>query len=219
MPKWVANRKKTSWFPLAKVKNGKYPKAETWNPNSIDGDGPIRGYVRICEWLFDSWWQFGPNFGPRKGFWLNFPKILWFFWDLGHILLIISKGAAFAKILVLSNIFDFSAVNLALKWTETVNFSCIPFVANIKVLKDFSNTVFFLLETTYGQRFSKIKQYFGKKGPKKSQKGTMNTESIQKTLKIFHFTNRYAILMKLTTDIYLNKVFHLAKSWGVFHRA
>ena len=24
--------------------------------------------------------------------------------------------------------------------------------------------------------------------------------------------------MKLTTDAYLNKVFHLAKSWGVSHR-
>ena len=100
--------KKTSWFFLAKVKNGKYPKAETWHPNSIDGDGPIRGYVRICEWPFDSWWQFGPKFGPSKIFWLNFPKILWFFWDLGHVLLIILKGA---EILVLSNIFDFSAVN------------------------------------------------------------------------------------------------------------
>ena len=33
----------------------------------------------------------------------------------------------------------------------------------------------------------------------------MNTESIQKTLKIFHFTTTYAILMKLTTDIYFNK--------------
>ena len=46
----------------------------------------------------------------------------------------------------------------------------------------------------------------------------MDIESIQKTLKIFHFTTTYATLMKLATDIYLNKVFHLAKSWGVFHR-
>ena len=40
----------------------------------------------------------------------------------------------------------------------------------------------------------------------------MDTESIQKTLKIFNFTTTYAILMKVTTDIYLNKVFHLPKS-------
>ena len=48
----------------------------------------------------------------------------------------------------------------------------------------------------------------------------MDTESIQKTWKILNFTTAYAILMKLTTDIYiyLNKVFHLVKSWGVFHR-
>ena len=46
----------------------------------------------------------------------------------------------------------------------------------------------------------------------------MDAESIQETLKIFNFTTIYAILMKLTTDIYLNKVFHLAKSWGVILR-
>ena len=46
----------------------------------------------------------------------------------------------------------------------------------------------------------------------------METESIQKTLKIFNFTATFAILMKLTTDIYLNKFFHLAKSWCLFHR-
>ena len=43
----------------------------------------------------------------------------------------------------------------------------------------------------------------------------MNTESIQKT---FNFTTPNAILIKLTTDIYLNKFFHLAKSWGVTHK-
>ena len=45
----------------------------------------------------------------------------------------------------------------------------------------------------------------------------MDAESIQKTLKFFNFTTTVAIHMKLTTDIYLNKVFHLAKSWGVTH--
>ena len=43
----------------------------------------------------------------------------------------------------------------------------------------------------------------------------MYAVSIQKTLKTLNFTTTYAILMKLTTDIYLNKVFHLAESWGV----
>ena len=43
----------------------------------------------------------------------------------------------------------------------------------------------------------------------------MDGESIQKT---FNFTTTNAILMKLTTDVYLNKVFHLAKSWSVTHK-
>ena len=37
----------------------------------------------------------------------------------------------------------------------------------------------------------------------------MDAESIQKNL-----TTTNALLIKLTTDIYLIKVFHLAKSWG-----
>ena len=46
----------------------------------------------------------------------------------------------------------------------------------------------------------------------------MDAESIQETLKIFNITTPYAILMELTTNIYINKVFHLPKSWGVIHR-
>ena len=46
----------------------------------------------------------------------------------------------------------------------------------------------------------------------------MDAESIPKVLKIFNFTAIYAILMKLNTNMYLNKVFHFAKSWDVSHR-
>ena len=46
----------------------------------------------------------------------------------------------------------------------------------------------------------------------------MDSEVIQKTLKDFNFTTTNAILIRLTTNIYLNKVFHLAKSWVVTHR-
>ena len=42
----------------------------------------------------------------------------------------------------------------------------------------------------------------------------MDAELTQK----INFTTTYAIMMELTADIYLNKVFHLAKSWGVIHR-
>ena len=47
----------------------------------------------------------------------------------------------------------------------------------------------------------------------------MDVQSIQKTLKIFNFTTTFAILMKLATDIYLNKLFLVAKSWRVIHMA
>ena len=43
----------------------------------------------------------------------------------------------------------------------------------------------------------------------------MNAESIQKT---FNFTTPNAILIKLTTGIYFNKLFLFAKSWGVTHK-
>ena len=46
----------------------------------------------------------------------------------------------------------------------------------------------------------------------------MDAESIQETLKIFNFRTTEAILMELTTNIYLIKAFHLAKSWVVIHR-
>ena len=46
----------------------------------------------------------------------------------------------------------------------------------------------------------------------------MDSESTQKTLKNFNFATTYAILMKLPIDIYLNKTFHLAKSWEVTPR-
>ena len=35
--------------------------------------------------------------------------------------------------------------------------------------------------------------------------------------KLLNFAATNAILIKFTTDMYLNKVFHLAKSWGVTH--
>ena len=40
----------------------------------------------------------------------------------------------------------------------------------------------------------------------------MGAESIQKTL---NFTTTCSVLMKLTTELYLNNIFKLAKSWGI----
>ena len=71
------------------------------------------------------------------------------------------KDIVFAEILVVSNIFGFPAVNWTPKWTKTVNVWWVLFEPKLKILKDFSNTVFFLLETTCGQSFNKIEQCLG----------------------------------------------------------
>ena len=71
----------------------------------------------------------------------------------------ITKDIAFAKILVFSNIFGFPVVNWTPKWTKTVNFGCVSFESKLKILKDFPNTVFVLMETISGQYFNKIKQH------------------------------------------------------------
>ena len=76
---------------------------------------------------------------------------------MGLTLFDITKDTAFAEILVFSNIFGFLVVYRTLKWTKTVNFECVPFEPKVKILKDFSNNVFVLLETTSGQNFNKVK--------------------------------------------------------------
>ena len=73
----------------------------------------------------------------------------------------IPKDVDFVKILVFRNIFGFPVVDCAPKWNKTVNFGCLPFTQKFKNLKDFLNTVFFLLETTSGQNFSKTEQCLG----------------------------------------------------------
>ena len=101
----------------------------------------------------------------------SYYSVYWFFWDLRLTSYDIPKDAVFPKILVLSNIFGFPAVNWTPKWTKTVNFVCVPFEQKFKFLTNFSNTMFVLLEDS--------------------------------------------LWSKLTIDVYLNKVFHLTKSWGV----
>ena len=75
---------------------------------------------------------------------------------LGLTSLIIPKDAVFAEILVFSNIFGFPAVSWAPIWNKTVNFSCISFEPKFKILKYFSDTVFFLLQIASGQSLSKM---------------------------------------------------------------
>ena len=121
--------------------------------------------------------------------------------------------------------FGFPAVDWVAKWTKTVNFQCVTFEPNFKILKDFSNNVFVLLDyLKFLKKFqisiwSRSNNNWGIKSQKIRKRGhLMDAESIQETLKIFSFGTTYAILMELTINIYLNKVFHLGKSCGVIHR-
>ena len=66
---------------------------------------------------------------------------------------------------------------------------------------------------------ARLNNIWGSKSPKHPKRGHfMDAQSIQKTLNIFNCTTTYAILMKVTTNMYLIKVFHFTKSWGVTHK-
>ena len=131
--------------------------------------------------------------------------------------------AVFAEIFGFSNIFGFlTSGKLGPKMNQNCKIRCVSFEPKFKILKDFSNTVFVLFETGLDLLWSKFQQDQTIFGAVKAQKITkrghfMDAKLIQKTLKIFNFTTTYAILIKLTTDIYLKKVFHLGKSWGLSH--
>ena len=138
-------------------------------------DGPIIGYVGI----FDKplMWPQTPiyKFGPKKClFFLNFTRILWFFWDLWLTLFDIPKDVVFPEILVLSNIFGFLAVNWALICTKTVNFGCIPFEPKFKSLNDFTNTVFILLEEYLWSKSQQNRTIFGEVRPQIPKKGNIS---------------------------------------------
>ena len=93
---------------------------------------------------------------------------------------------------------------------KIVNFGCLPFKLKFKILKNFTKTVFVLLETTSGQNLSKIEQHLGSRGPKNPKKEPFHEKWINiKNFLIFNFTTTNA-----TTNTYLMKVFHLAKSWA-----
>ena len=163
--------------------------------------------------------QFRPNLGSHFFFLLNFTRILWYFWDLRLTLFDIAKDTVFLELLVFSNIFGFPAIDWAQKWTKTVIFQCVPFDPNFKTLKNFSNNELALLDYLWSKFQQDQTIFWGIWAKNNLKMGRfMDAESIQETLKTFNFTTTDATLMKLTRDIYLNKAFHLAKSWGVIHR-
>ena len=109
----------------------------------------------------------------QKICWLNFLRILWFFWDLGHRLLIIPKDAAFAEILIFSNNFGFSSVNWAPKWTKTVNSSCIRFEPKFKILdtKIFQTLCFSYWRLPMVKVSARSNNIWGSKGPRNCKNG------------------------------------------------
>ena len=126
---------------------------------------------RTMEFLMTLWHS------PIGAIWTQFwaPNLfhlilqeLWFFWDLGLMLFDVPKDAVFAETLVFSSIFDFRAVNWASKWTKSINFQCVPFEPNFKILKDFSNNVLVLLDYLWPQ-FHHNQTIFGGTRAKKTQ--------------------------------------------------
>ena len=128
-------------------------------------DGPIIGYVRICNDPLIHGGILNPIWAQKMFSYLNFTRILWFFWDLRLTLLIIRKDAVFAEILAFSNIFGFPVVKCAPIWTETVTLTTTETLTTFHLSQNsrfwrIFQTLFFFMETTSGQSFSRIKQYF-----------------------------------------------------------
>ena len=125
-------------------------------------------------------------------------------------------------------IFSFQAIfsvfrqkNCAPKWTKTVNFAKFnSSQAKFKIFDGFfiSNTVFVLLENYLLSKFQQDRTIFlGLRGhpppPPSTQKKSFHLCLINaKNFENFQLQN-----YKCYTDktLYLNKVFHLAKSWGI----
>ena len=119
----------------------------------------------MWEFLITLWcgprWQFRPNLCPKKFLLLNFTRILWFFWDLGITLFDIYEDSVFAEIFILGKFFGFPGETWTPKWTKTVNFGCFSLESKFKILKNFSNTVFVLLEEYPCSKFQQDQTIFG----------------------------------------------------------
>ena len=119
----------------------------------------------------------------------------WDFYYLIPLRCIFSRNVAF------NQYFWFPAVNWVTKWTKNVKFGCILFEPKFTISKDSSNNVFFLSEDYLWSKYQQDRLIIGWVGPKTPPKRDhfMAAESIRKTLKMFNYTTKNAILMKLTT--------------------
>ena len=198
-PHWVLNQKKVL---LDKVDNNKYPENDNWHPEGIDG----WSYYRLCE---NFWTHFGvlPDgnldpiyplpLSPHGNFFcLILQELCDCFGTWGLRYLIFLRMQFLQKFIVPSNIVGFPVVNRASQLSKIVNLGWIPLEPKYAKFWRIFQTVFVLLDTTSNQ----------------------NSEVVQKTMNNFNFTTTNAILIKLNTNMYPNKVLHLAKSWCVTHR-
>ena len=122
--------------------------------------------------------QFIPNLGQKNVFFclilqelLREFSMTWVF-----TLFDIPRDVVFPEILVLRNIFGFPAVNWVPEWTKTVNFGC-----KNQTSKDFSNTVFVLLEDHLWSKFKHDRTIFGEVRPKTPKKGPFDGSWINMT--------------------------------------
>ena len=99
----------------------------------------------------------------------RFPNGL--FLEMGHTLLIIPKDAAFAEILVFSNIFGFLAVNWAPKWTETVNLRSFLLSQNSKFWRIFQTLCFSYWKLPMVKVSARSNNIWGSKGQRNRKKG------------------------------------------------
>ena len=185
------------------------------------------GCYKLCESL--CWplepapgGQFRPILALKNGgFLIIFIIILRFIWDLGLLSFDSPKVVVSGKILVFGNIFNFLGLNWAQKWTKTENFGCVPFVlkhTNFETL--FLHCLFAMMDYLWS-KFQQIRALYGRERAKKPPKRAhfMAAALPQKHLKIYNFGTTNTMLMELTRIMYHQKIFHLAKIWGVAHRA
>ena len=68
-------------------------------------------------------------------------------------------------------------------------------------------------------KFQQTRAIFGREKAKGTPKRDHFMDAPRKHLKIYNLTTANATLMKLSTIMYLHKMFNLAEEWGVVRRA
>ena len=158
-------------------------------------------------WAFGTapWGQVRPSLGPKISFWLNFTRIMWFFWELVLTLLIIPKVFSFCRNFGFWQYFWFYDGKLGLKMDQNCTFWVCSIWAKIQKFEGFFKRCVCLIGGYLWSNFQQDQTIFGGVRAQKILKRVhfMDAESIQNILNIFNFKITYAILKKLTTGIYL----------------